>query len=345
MSLLPATYTAESVTSGHPDKICDAIADSILDSCLQQDSESRVAVECFGSHGQLFIGGEVTTQAHVDYKTIAQHLYSAIGYEDNLDITVAVAEQSSDIADGIKDDGAGDQGIMYGYACNSTEEFLPLGVVLAHKLTQRLEFVRRQGVLPWLRPDGKAQVTISNGRVVAVVVSTQHSSGISLEELRAQIIQYIVEPLIDVSAVKSIYINPAGTFTIGGFAADSGLTGRKIMVDTYGGVVVHGGGSFSGKDASKVDRSGAYMARYAAKSIVSQGNAKECLVSVAYAIGKKEPVMLMAVNENGEDIQEIHSFDFKPKSIISHLGLLRPIFGRTSNYGHFGKNIYPWENV
>lgn len=342
-------YTVESVTQGHPDKVCDQISDAILDECLRQDPMSRVAVETFGGHGKLVIGGEVTTNAKVDYAKIAQDIYAGIGYTQPLDISVHVVTQSPEIAMGVDNGGAGDQGIMYGFATNETPEYLPRGVVLAHALAKRLETLRKDGTLKWLGPDGKTQVTYSKGKLKTILISTQHSKEISLEEIKKEIKQNVIAPLISAPELNSIeiFVNPTGLFIQGGFEADTGLTGRKIMVDTYGGLIPHGGGCFSGKDATKVDRSAAYMARFAAKNIVASGLAKECLVSVAYAIGMAEPLMIEAIDENGNDLAEIvkKNFDFKPKAIIERLGLRNPIFSQTATYGHFGKTGLPWEEI
>jgi len=342
-------YTVESVTSGHPDKVCDQISDAVLDACLALDPKSRVAVETFGGHGKLVIGGEVTSRGRVDYVKIARNLYKKIGYGNNLKISTRVVTQSPEIAKGVDTGGAGDQGIMYGFATNETTEFLPKGVVLAHKLARRLEDARKSGKIKWLRPDGKTQVTYRNGKLHTVLISTQYKKGTSLEKVRKEIRAKIIYPLLSKQETKAIKIlvNPTGEFVAGGFEADTGLTGRKIMVDTYGGVIPHGGGCFSGKDATKVDRSGAYMARYAAKSLVASGYGKEVLVSVAYAIGMAEPLMIEAINEKGRDLSKIvkQNFDFRPLSIIKTLGLRRPIFRKTATYGHFGKKGLPWERI
>jgi S-adenosylmethionine synthetase len=341
-------YTVESVTSGHPDKVCDEISDAILDECLRQDPKSRVAVETFGSHGLLVVGGEVTTGANFDAESIARAVYKNIGYEDNLKVIVNIVKQSPDIAQGVDTGGAGDQGIMYGYATDETPEFMPRAVVLAQKLAQGLENLRRtRPDYSWLRPDGKTQVTIENGKIKTALVSTQHSESAATDFIKEQIIKGLVAPIIgNVSGVE-ILVNPTGRFVKGGFEADTGLTGRKIMVDTYGGLIEHGGGCFSGKDPTKVDRSAAYMARFAAKNIVASGLAKKCLVSVAYAIGKAEPLMLEAVNENGESVVDAvkNKFDFRPAAIIERLNLRRPIYLRTAAYGHFGRPGFPWEEV
>lgn len=340
-------YTVESVTSGHPDKICDQISDAILDECLAQDTKSRVAAECLGSHGLLVIGGEITSNAKINFESLAHKIYADIGYNDNLKIITHITRQSPDIAQGVDTGGAGDQGIMYGYATNETEEFLQKGVVLVHKLTKGLEELRKSKELSWLRPDGKAQITINKKTIQTILVSAQHDANISQAEIREALIEKLIAPILDDIAGINILTNPTGKFVQGGFSADAGLTGRKIMVDTYGGLVPHGGGCFSGKDATKVDRSGAYMARFAAKNIVAAGFAKKCLVSVAYAIGQAEPVMVEAVNEKEEDISSLvtKKFDFRPNAIIERLNLRRPIYKQTAAYGHFGKQGLPWEEI
>lgn len=340
------TYTVESVTSGHPDKVCDQISDAILDECLRQDAKSRVAVETFGSHGLLIVGGEVTTKATFDAKKIAEKVYRNIGYKDNLKIVTKIVKQSPDIAQGVDRGGAGDQGIMYGYATNETPEFMPKGVVLVHKLTKGLERLRRQKKISWLLPDGKAQVTFVGGRLKTVVVSCQHKKKVDIGEIRQTISKKLIRPLIDGLGGVNILVNPTGRFELGGFMADTGLTGRKIMVDSYGGLVPHGGGCFSGKDPTKVDRSGAYMARFAAKNAVAKGLAEKCLVSVAYAIGKAEPLMIRAIDEKGKNIPWIiKNFDFRPLSIIERLNLRNPIYLATAAYGHFGKENLAWEKI
>ncbi|MCC7160601.1 methionine adenosyltransferase [Candidatus Nomurabacteria bacterium] len=342
-------YTVESVTNGHPDKVCDQISDAILDAYLKVDPKSRVAVESFGGHGKLVIGGEITSTGKVDYVKIARKIYKEIGYTDKLEISAHIVTQSPDIAMGVDTGGAGDQGIMYGFATDETPEYLPKGVVLAHKLAKRLEEFRKNKKIKWLRPDGKTQATYTNGKLNTVLVSTQHSKEVTLEEIKKVITEKIINPLLtkeEKDTIK-ILVNPTGKFIQGGFEADTGLTGRKIMVDTYGGLIPHGGGCFSGKDATKVDRSGAYMARYVAKSLVANGYGKEVLVSVAYAIGMAEPLMIEAINEKGENLAEIvkKNFDFRPLSIIKELKLRNPIFSQTSTYGHFGKKNLPWEKI
>lgn len=343
----PKIYTVESVTSGHPDKVCDQISDAILDACLREDSMSRVAMEAFGGHGLLIVGGEVTTKAEVDFERIARNVYGEIGYSDEIKVITNVVKQSPDIAQGVDTGGAGDQGIMYGFATNETPEFLPHGIVLVHKLTKGLEDLRNNMEIPWLGPDGKAQVTIDGEKYRTILVSAQHKESISQEQVREALVEKLIKPLVgDISEIE-ILVNPTGKFTVGGFEGDTGLTGRKIMVDTYGGLIPHGGGCFSGKDPTKVDRSGAYMARYVAKNLVAEGKAQECLVSVAYAIGRAEPLMVEAINEKGKCItSEIERrFDFRPLSIIEKLDLRRPIYKKTAAYGHFGRSDFPWERT
>lgn len=340
-------YTTESVTSGHPDKVCDQISDAILDSCLIKDPTSRVAVETFGSHGTLMIGGEIRTGADINAEYIARSVYADIGYRDDLEVLVKIARQSPDIAQGVDTGGAGDQGIMYGYATDETKEMLPLGVVLSHALARKLEEVRRSMELSWLRPDGKTQVTIDNGKVTTALISTQHAEEVEQDEIREGLIEFIFKPILgDISGIE-ILVNPTGKFTIGGFAADAGLTGRKIMVDTYGGLIPHGGGAFSGKDSTKVDRSAAYMCRFVAKNLVANGYGKKVLVSVAYAIGRAEPVMVEAFDNEGKDLSDIVNkhFDFRPRAIIDRLGLTKPVFRPTAAYGHFGVSGRSWEEV
>lgn len=345
MSHIPNLYSVESVTSGHPDKVCDQVSDAVLDACLRQDPRSRVAVECFGAAGLFVVGGEVTTGAVVDYEAIARATIKAIGYDEPARVIVSVVSQSPDIALGVDTGGAGDQGIMYGYATSETPEFLQRGVVTAHALTRGLEMLRRDGGVLWLRPDGKGQVTVENGEVRTVLVSTQHAADVGQDEIRRTIVDRLVRPL-GLRGDVEILVNPTGSFVRGGFDADTGLTGRKIMVDTYGGFIPHGGGAFSGKDATKVDRSAAYMARFVAKNIVARGDANECLVSVAYAIGRAEPLMVSARNEDGRDISALaRSFDFRPAAIIERLRLREPVFQGTASYGHFGKPGFSWEEV
>ncbi len=344
---MPSTYTVESVTSGHPDKVCDQISDAVLDVYLEQDATSRVAVESFGSHGLLVLGGEVTSKAQVDVEKLARQVYKDIGYGDELRVITNIVQQSPDISQGVDTGGAGDQGIMYGYATNETPEFLPRAVVLAHQLSSGLESLRRSGQLPWLKPDGKTQVTMQDGKLSALVVSTQHAEEIEINQIREALIHDLIQPIVQDLGDVEIFINPTGKFVLGGFEADTGLTGRKIMVDTYGGLIPHGGGCFSGKDPTKVDRSAAYMARFVAKNLVASGSANQCLVSVAYAIGRAEPVMVSAVDENGRQISSdvLNKYDFRPRAIMERLGLRKPIYHQTTAYGHFGKPGLPWEKV
>ena len=342
------THTVESVTSGHPDKVCDQISDAVLDAFLAQDPYSRVAVETFGSHGLLVVGGEVTSKGTVDAAKIARSLYRDLGYKENLQIMTNIAQQSPDIAQGVDTGGAGDQGIMYGYAVDETPELLPRAVALAHRLTQGLEALRRKDPeCAWLGPDGKSQVTVQDGRVKIVLISCQHAESITQPEIKEILTRKLIKPVIgDLEGVE-VLVNPTGKFIVGGFTADTGLTGRKIIVDTYGGLVPHGGGAFSGKDPTKVDRSAAYMARFAAKNVVANGLAKSCVVSVAYAIGRAEPLMVHAQTDNGKDLNGLvqEKFDFRPKAIIERLDLRRPIYQKTAAYGHFGRDGFPWEQV
>ncbi|QQG45411.1 MAG: methionine adenosyltransferase [Candidatus Sungiibacteriota bacterium] len=342
------TYTVESVTSGHPDKICDQVSDAILDAYIAQDPYSRVAMETFGSHGLLVVGGEVTSQGKVEAAKLAQTLYGDIGYKDILNIITNIIQQSPDIAQGVDTGGAGDQGIMYGYATDETPEFLPCAVSLVHKLTKGLEELRRNDPeCFWLGPDGKSQVTMQDGRISAVLVSCQHEDSIAQGEIKDALTKKLIGPVLgDLDGVE-ILVNPTGKFTVGGFTADTGLTGRKLMVDSYGGLVPHGGGAWSGKDPTKVDRSAAYMARFVAKNIVANGLGKDCLVSVAYAIGRAEPLMVHAETGSGKDLGSWvrQRFDFRPKAIIERLGLRRPIYRKTAAYGHFGKPDLPWEEI
>lgn len=341
-------YTVESVTSGHPDKICDQISDAILDECLRQDPKSRVAIETFGAHGLLVIGGELTTHAKFDAKKIASKVYKDIGHTGKLKFVTNIIKQSPDIAMGVDTGGAGDQGIMYGFATDETPEYLPKAVSVVHKLTKGLEELRKSKKIAWLLPDGKAQVTIENGKVKTVLVSTQHKKGISQETIKKEITNKLIKKVLgkDFEGVE-VLVNPTGKFEVGGFIADTGLTGRKIMVDTYGGLIPHGGGAFSGKDPTKVDRSAAYMCRFVAKNLVSKGLTKDVLVSVAYAIGKAEPLMIEAKDGNGKSLSKYvkKNFDFRPLAIIERLNLRTPIYLQTAAYGHFGKTGLPWEEI
>ena len=355
-------YTAESVTSGHPDKLADLIADSILDECLQQDDESRVACEVMLAHNKCFISGEITTKAVVDYEEIARQTIADVGYDaDAIEYEVRIHKQSADIAQAVgkEEQGAGDQGIVYGYAVKETENYMPLPVELAHKLTDKLEYCRKNGVIRGLLPDGKSQVSVLYDgdrveRIVSVVLSAQHSEEKDLDTLKEELLVFVIKPILqdyDVYEVE-ILINPSGRFVLGGFVADTGLTGRKLMVDTYGGRAHHGGGAMSGKDASKVDRSGAYLARYIAKNIIAAGLAEECEVALSYAIGVPKPTSVDvntfytgAVNEKiiKDAVNEV--FDLSVSGAIDKLDLKRPVFAQTAVGGHFGKDFLAWENT
>ena len=367
--------TSESVTEGHPDKICDFVADSILDALLNEDPKSRSAVEVTAEPGVMHIMGEITSKASPNFEKIARRCIAKIGYTrpeygfdaKSVNITCSIHEQSPDIAmgvdaaaDGSKDVGAGDQGMMFGYACDETTELMPLSITLAHALTCRLTEVRKSGLLPYLRPDGKAQVTVEyvDGapiRVDTVVVSAQHDPDIDMKVLRKDILERVVFPVIDAKLLDEntkYYINPTGRFVLGGPAADTGLTGRKIICDTYGGIGHHGGGAFSGKDATKVDRSAAYMARHVAKIAVAAGAAKQLELQLGYAIGVSEPVSVSVETfGTGRLPDDVlcdwvrNCFDLRPGAIIQYLKLDSPIFAETTNYGHFGRNGFPWEQV
>ncbi|WP_026506898.1 methionine adenosyltransferase [Butyrivibrio sp. MC2013] len=380
-------FTSESVTEGHPDKICDNISDAILDACMEQDPMSRVACETAACTGFILITGEITTKAHVDYAAIARKTVCEIGYDDSRKgfdgntcaVLVALDQQSADIAMGvdkaleareshmtdeqIEAIGAGDQGMMFGYATNETEEYMPYAASLAHKLTKKLTEVRKNGTLPYLRADGKSQVSVEydeNGkpiRLEAIVVSTQHDEAVTQEQIHEDIRKHVIDAIVDpamVDADTKIYINPTGRFVIGGPQGDAGLTGRKIIVDTYGGAARHGGGAFSGKDCTKVDRSGAYAARYVAKNIVAAGLADKAEIQLSYAIGVAQPTSILVdtfgtgkVSDEAltEAVRKV--FDLRPAGIIKMLDLRRPIYKQTASYGHFGRNdlSLPWEKT
>ena len=362
-------FTSESVTEGHPDKIADQISDAVLDACLAEDPSSRVACETLTATGLVVVAGEITTKAYVELQALVRGVIASIGYDNALygfdsntcAVISSINKQSGDIALGVDTGGAGDQGMMFGYACNETPELMPMPISLAHKLTMRLSQVRKQGKLPYLRPDGKSQVTVEYdaqgkpARVDAVVISTQHSETISSEELRADILRHVIQATIPaelLDADTKYHINPTGRFVIGGPMGDTGLTGRKIIVDTYGGMGRHGGGAFSGKDPTKVDRSAAYMARYIAKNVVASGLADRCEVQLAYAIGVPEPVSVLidtfgTGKVDSEKIADLVRANFKltPKGIIESLKLRRPIYCKTAAYGHFGRNDadFTWE--
>ena len=352
-------FTSESMTEGHPDKICDQISDAILDACLEQDPFSRVACECLITTNKLIIAGEITTQAQVDYEAIARKVICDIGYDSeekffdgkSCEVEVLIHTQSPDIAMGVDTWGAGDQGIMFGYASNETQSFLPMPIDLAHKLAFQLSKVRKSWLLPFLRPDGKTQVSVEyeNGkakRIATIVVSTQHSKDITQEELHKAIKDEVIAPIVGdlMDEQTLIHINPTGSFYVGGPVGDCGLTGRKIIVDSYGGMGRHGGGAFSGKDPTKVDRSAAYMARYLAKNIVASGLCEKCELQISYAIGVNQPVSLFledfwtAKIEKKLILETIQThFDLSPQWIIDFLQLRKPIYKATASYGHFGK--------
>lgn len=379
-------FTSESVTEGHPDKICDQVSDAVLDACLEQDPFSRVACETAAKTGMIMVLGEITTKAFVNFDDLVRKVVKEIGYDhsdkgfdgNTCAVLSAIASQSPDIALGvdhamedktgemkdivIEHVGAGDQGMMFGFACNETATLMPMPIYLAHKLTRRLAEVRKNGSLPWLRPDGKSQVTVEYSfgkpkRIDTVLISTQHAPEISEEEVKAQVIKHVILPVLPAEMVDEkmiIYVNPTGRFVIGGPMGDAGLTGRKIIVDTYGGMGRHGGGAFSGKDPTKVDRSAAYAARWVAKNIVAAGLADRCEIQVAYAIGVAHPLSINVETFgtgkiSDEKISELVSmtFDLRPGAIIHDLDLRRPIYRQTAAYGHFGRDDvqFPWENT
>ena len=352
--------TAESVTEGHPDKLCDTIADAVLDACLLGDPDSRVACEVLATAGKITVAGEITTKSMPDIPHIVCKTIRQIGYSGNYEVEVDIHDQSPDIAGAVNGENeitAGDQGIVYGYACRETPQLLPLPVVLAHRITLGLTEARRNHLLEWLRPDGKAQVSVEyeDGkpvRVSTVVVSTQHEPEVSQKELREAVYQLILVPALGkyLDQNTGVLINPSGSFVLGGFEADTGLTGRKLMVDTYGGIVSHGGGALSGKDCTKVDRSGAYMARYLAKNIVAAGLAEKCTVSMAYAIGKAEPLYVQADTHGTGKYPDFVLeeavkllFDLTPTGMANTLQLMEPIYQKYCNYGHFTHQDAPWE--
>jgi len=370
-------FTSESVTEGHPDKMCDQISDGVLDAILAQDTHGRVACEAFITVGLVVVGGEITTTGYVDIQSLTRNIIQDIGYIDSdlgfsysgCAILNAIGSQSPDIAQGVDIGGAGDQGLMCGYACRETPELMPMPIMLAHKLCQRLAEVRKRKILGYLGPDGKSQVTIEYidgqpARVDTVVISAQHTEEILdetgrhiTEESRQELIDQVIRPIIPANMLDDktkYYINPTGKFIIGGPRSDTGMTGRKIIVDTYGGMAAHGGGAFSGKDPTKVDRSASYMARYIAKNVVASGLAEKCTLQLAYAIGLAEPVSVMVWTDNTNHIEESRiselirkNFDLTPKGIIASLDLLRPIYRHTAAYGHFGRSGegFTWERT
>ncbi len=363
-------FTSESVTEGHPDKIADQVSDAILDAILEKDSQGRVACETLTTTGLVFVAGEITTSCYIDIPRIVRQTIKEIGYTQaafgldykSCSVITSIHEQSPDIALGVDRDGAGDQGMMFGYATTETPQFMPLPIVLAHKLTRQLAELRKKKILPYLRPDGKSQVTVeyedgTPKKVKAVVISTQHSPEVEVEDIEDEIIEKVIKHCIPAQYVNeemACYINPTGSFKIGGPQADTGLTGRKIIADTYGGVGSHGGGCFSGKDPTKVDRSGSYMARYIAKNLVAAGILEKCEIQLAYVIGRNEPISLMINGFGTAKIPESKikrmirdNFDLSPRGIIKKLDLLRPIYKKTACYGHFGRSEkeFTWEKT
>ena len=364
-------FTSESVTEGHPDKIADQVSDAILDACLEQDPYSRVAAETLTATGLVVIAGEITTKAYVDFQSLVRGVVASIGYDNALygfdsntcAVISSINKQSGDIAQGVDTGGAGDQGMMFGYATNETKELMPAAISLAHKLTRRLSEVRKSGKMPYLRPDGKSQVTVEYDesgkpfRIDAVVISTQHSESVSNDELKADILRHVIQAVLPpkwLDENTKYHINPTGRFVIGGPMGDTGLTGRKIIVDTYGGAGRHGGGAFSGKDPTKVDRSAAYMARHIAKNIVAAGLADKAEVQLAYAIGVAEPVSVLVDTFGTGKLSSVQltdlirkNFSLTPKGIIDSLDLRRPIYQKTAAYGHFGRTEpeFTWEST
>mgnify|MGYP004573920185 FL=1 len=361
-------FTSESVTEGHPDKLCDTISDKILDEYLKQDSKSRVAVETFASKNEITIAGQITSKGNVDIEKVVRDTIKEIGFDNektDIDyrtckVHINITKQSPDIAMGVDIGGAGDQGIMFGFACDETPNYMPYAIEMAHRLSRKLTEVRKSKELEYLRPDGKTQVTVEYQdnipkRIETILISTQHLETVSDEQLKNDIVEKVIKQVIPQEMIDEktkIYINPTGRFVIGGPLGDTGLTGRKIIVDTYGGYARHGGGAFSGKDASKVDRSAAYMLRHIAKNLVANSYAKKCEIQISYAIGMEEPLSI-CVNTFGtgtkseEELEKLikEKFDLTPNGIIKYLELEKPIYSKTTNYGHFGKNELKWEEI
>ena len=372
-------FTSESVTEGHPDKLCDYISDSVLDSYLRLDPNSRVACECVAGKGEIYITGEISSSANIDIEAVVRNAIKEVGYNDSetgidyktCNVIVKLSKQSEDIALGVdksmetkegelNSNGAGDQGLMFGFACSETDELMPLPIYLAHKLAERLAFVRKNKIIDYIKPDGKVQVTVEYEddkpiRVDTIVISTQHIKDIDMDTLKKDVIEKIIKVIVPNKFLDNktkYYINPTGRFVIGGPLGDSGLTGRKIIVDTYGGYSRHGGGAFSGKDPTKVDRSASYMARHIAKNVVANGYAKKCEVQLAYAIGVARPVSVYVDTFGTNTISEeeisnkiMKHFNLTPTGIINYLDLKKPIYKQTTNYGHFGKKELPWEKI
>lgn len=369
-------FTSESVSEGHPDKLADQVSDAVLDECLRQDPNSRVACETYTTTGMVLVGGEIATSAHIDVQELARDVVKRIGYDKpeygldykSMSVVSTMQKQSPDIAQGVlegsglfKEQGAGDQGMMFGFACDETDEYMPATIMLSHKLLIKAAEMRKRSEISWLRPDAKSQVTIeyqgyTPKRIDTVVISHQHDEDVSYDEIKKVIIEKIIKPVLEPSGLldenTKYFINPTGRFVVGGPHGDTGLTGRKIIVDTYGGVARHGGGAFSGKDPSKVDRSAAYMCRYIAKNIVAAGLAKRCEIQVAYAIGVPFPVSVMVDTFDTAEVDEIkienavkEIFDLSPAGIIKTLNLRQPIYSDTAAYGHFGRDIFPWEKL
>lgn len=361
-------FTSESVTEGHPDKLCDLISDSILDECLKQDENSRVAVETFASNNLITVAGEITTKAVIDVESIVRNTIKEIGYDNKdtdidyrtCEVRINIDKQSPDIAMGVDVGGAGDQGIMFGYASSETENYMPYAIDMAHKLAKRLTEARKNGEIKFIRPDGKTQVTVEYEdekpkRIETILVSTQHLETVSAEEVRKAVIENVINKVVPKEMIDEntkIYVNPTGRFVIGGPLGDTGLTGRKIIVDTYGGYARHGGGAFSGKDASKVDRSATYMLRHIAKNLVANGYAKKCEIQVSYAIGMEKPLSVFVDSfetgtKSDEELAKLveEKFDLTPRGIIKYLDLKKPIYRQTTNYGHFGKEGMTWEKI